>query len=95
LAGKIHTNALRLAVEGRPDEASGIMNLYSNAADSANVYNKLGLYNFGVDGIVQESGLNLVLELESAPIESSGQLWLFASGVGQNVGEMNLRTRGY
>lgn len=95
LAGKIHTNALRLAVEGRPDEASGIMNLYSNAADSANVYNNLGLYNFGVDGIVQESGLNLVLELESAPIESSGQLWLFASGIGQSVGEMNLRTRGY
>lgn len=95
-SGTVHTNALRLNTEGRPDESSGIMNLSTFGSDSAFVYNNVGLYNFGVEGIVQESGLNLTLELENAPvtIENSG-LFLFASGVGQNTETLNLRIRGF
>jgi hypothetical protein len=95
-SGLVHTNAIRLNTEGRPDEVSGIMNLSTLASDSAFVYNNMGLYNFGVDGIIQESGLNLTLELENAPvvIENSG-LFLLASGVGQNTDTINLRIRGF
>ena len=71
------------------------MNLSTLASESTFVYNNVGLYNFGVEGIVQESGLNLTIDLEASPvqIEESG-LFLFASGVGQNTDTMNLRTRG-
>lgn len=95
LNGEIKTNALRLNTEGRPDESSGVMNLSVLAEDTANVYNNVGLYNFGVDGIVQNSGLHLTNLASSAPVENSGELLLFASGIGTINSDINLRVRGF
>ena len=95
LNGEIKTNALRLNTEGRPNESSGVMNLSVLAEDKANVYNNVGLYNFGVDGIVQNSGLYLTNLASSAPVQNSGSLLLFASGIGSINSDINLRVRGF
>ena len=71
------------------------MNLSVLAEDTANVYNNVGLYNFGVDGIVQNSGLHLTNLASSAPVENSGELLLFASGIGTINSDINLRVRGF
>ena len=88
---------LNLNISGRPTPRSGDMNLALLGADMANVYNNLGMYNFGVSGIVyadaiDQSGLFLNITAPSGPVASSLNLSLTST---QSTGSLPLRMRGF
>lgn len=87
----------RLFIEGRPLEAYSNLPLFNNAIEYGNVYNSIGLYEYGVIGISSTpSGSDLSLYTSGNYVdfvESSG-LTLFASGVDLNSDILPLYIRG-
>ena len=93
--GTQNSGVLNLVTSGQAVDTSGNMNLTMLGADQANVYNNLGLYNFGVSGIASgelPSGLTLNITAPSGPMPSSLNLVI---GSTQTTSSLNLRTRGY
>ena len=73
------------------------MNLSMLGASSANVYNTLGLNNFGVSGIasadgIDQSGLFLNISAPSGPLPSSLNLVM---GSTATTDSLDLRIRGF
>jgi hypothetical protein len=88
-------NSFNLITSGRPVSMSGDMNLSLLGSDQANVYNTLGLYNFGVSGIASgenPSGLSLFISAPSGQSSESLNLSLTST---QTTNALNLRIRGY
>ena len=95
LAGPTLTNALRFNTEGRPDEASGSMPLFSQVENTAFVYNNVGLYTFGITDIASDRDLTLYNQSE-VPHPTSGIMRLFASGIGTATeDDLRLQVRGF
>ena len=69
LSGTGHTNAMRLSVEGRPDEASGVLNLSTITVGVTDVYNSIVLNTFNDDNVIFESGLKLFASGIGIPTE--------------------------
>ena len=69
LAGTGYTNAMRLSVEGRPNEASGVVNLTCMGANVSDVYNTIEMTTFNDDNSIFESGLKLFASGIAIPIE--------------------------
>ena len=79
LAGTPDTDAMRLFVEGRPQEASGIMHAMVLGSGRADVYNNVGLNTFGVTGYGSgvPSGLYLFNNAENpTALNTSGNLYV-------------------
>ena len=94
LYGTSISNALRLFTEGKPSGLYGAMNLFSNAANSAIVYNNMALYG---SAIIDSTSNNINLYLNSEPpniIQESG-LYLYCSGVGIDTDTITLSIRGF
>ena len=93
--GTQESGYLNFVTSGRPVPDSGNMNLTLLGADTANVYNNLGLYHFGVIGLASgetPSGLSLFTVAPSGPVPSSLNLVL---GSTQTTDVLNLRVVGY
>jgi hypothetical protein len=97
LFGTPENGSMNLVASGRPVLESGNMNLSMLGADRANVYNSLGLNNFGVSGIasadgIDQSGLFLNISAPSGPLPSSLNLVM---GSTQTTDSLDLRIRGF
>lgn len=89
-------NSMRLFTDGSPINTSSNMNLFSNAANSHNVYNTLGLYQSAILGFASgiPNGLNLYLDSPNPVLVENSGLFLSTSGIGINTDTLNLRIRG-
>ena len=97
LFGTPEDGSMNLVASGRPVLESGNMNLSMLGASSANVYNTLGLNNFGVSGIasadgIDQSGLFLNISAPSGPLPSSLNLVM---GSTATTDSLDLRIRGF
>jgi hypothetical protein len=81
LAGTTDSDAFRLFVEGRPNEASGNINMMVLGSGMADVYNNVGLVTFGATGFASgvPSGLYLFNNAEN-PLSLSNSGNLYVSG---------------
>lgn len=82
MAGTKFTNGIRLFTEGRPNEASGNINMMVLGSGRANVYNDIGLNTFGTTGYASgiPSGLYLFNNAESPlALNDSGNLYVSGS----------------
>lgn len=92
--GSPYRSAIRLFTEGKPYEITANMNLFSNASDSAVVYNTLGLYEYGI--IDSSSGeINLYLQSEAPEVVQDSGLSIYNSGIGTYTDTITLRIRGF
>lgn len=89
-------NGMRLFTVGSPANTISNMNLFSNAANSHNVYNTLGLYQSAILGFASgiPSGLNLYLDSPNPVLIENSGLFLSTSGIGINTDTLNMRIRG-
>ena len=85
------TNYFSLYTSGQVPQASAVMNLNILSQPSATVYNNIGLYTPAVSGI-PTSELRLFTKYD--PIETSGTLKLYTSGVVSSGDQLNLSIRG-
>lgn len=97
LFGTPESGYMPLVTSGEPVLESGNMNLSMLGASSANVYNTLGLNNFGVSGIasadgIDQSGLFLNISAPSGPLPSSLNLVM---GSTATTDSLDLRIRGF
>lgn len=94
--GEPNNSSLNLKIDGQFNQNSGNMNLFSNAVNSAIVYNTLGLYQSAVLGIASgvPSGLFLYTDCPSGITISESGFALYASGTGFTPENLNLRVRG-
>lgn len=92
--GTTLTSPFNLYMSGSPLETSGTVDLFMNGADTAIVYNNLGLNEFGVSGVVHSSGFYLFTHCpESVYLANSG-LNLYSSGIGLNTDNLSITVRG-
>ena len=84
-------DSMQLFIDGEPVKQSGSMNLVLSGVPSANVYNNMNLYNFGVSGAPSGS-MNLFLDAPSG--YSSGTMNLVI-GNQYVTDSLELRIRGY
>lgn len=89
-------NNMSLFIDGQPSLNSGIFNLFSNAANSAIVYNQLGLYQSAILDFASgvPSGLSLYTDCPSGIVISESGFALYASGTGFYPETLDLRVRG-
>jgi len=94
--GTGENNSISMFIDGQPFVNSGNMNLFSNAANSAIVYNNLGLYQSAVLGIASgvPSGLFLYTDCPSGITISESGFALYASGTGFSPETLSLEIRG-
>jgi hypothetical protein len=85
---------MRLFVDGQPPIADASVNLFSNASNSANVYNTLGLYESAIIDSTSDS-VDLFLKSEAPDFIQESGLNLYSSGIGFNTDTMTLRIRGF
>ena len=94
----VDQDSLSLFISGQPVGFSGDMNLSLLGSDRANVYNNMGMYNFGVSGIaeagdfINQSGLPLIITAPSGPVTDILNLNVTST---QTTGVLPLRTRGF
>ena len=93
------SGSMNLYMSGIPATRSGNMNLMLSGAPSANVYNSMNLYQFGVVGSLPSgaldgnpSGMNLFMEVPSG--YESGIINLNVTST-QTTGNLDLNIRGY
>ena len=93
------SDSMNLYISGVPASSSGNMNLMLSGAPSANVYNSMNLYQFGVIGSRpsgtfdgKPSGMNLFVEVPSG--YESGIINLNMTST-QTTGNLDLNIRGY
>ena len=104
LAGITVSSGMNLAIEGRPLESSGEMNLMALGASSANVYNHIGLRISGVTGLWNTSlgvspgdpsGLFLFNNAENpSALDASSNLYVSGNSWIVNSGDLGLYTSG-
>jgi len=82
---------MTLTTIGKPDSASGSLDLSIKGPDSSYVYNNMNLYQFGVSGSTSGS-MNMYLEVASGA--NSGILNLNVTST-QTTGNLDLRIRGF
>lgn len=89
-------NSLTIFVDGKPFDVSGNMSLFSNAANSAIVYNQLGLYQSAILDFASgvPSGLSLYTDCPSGIEISESGFALYASGTGFYPETLDLLVRG-
>ena len=85
------TNHLSLYTSGLAPQASSVLNMNILSQPSATVYNNIGLYTPAVSGIPTAE---LKLFTKYDPIETSGILKLYTSGVASSGEQLNLSIRG-
>ena len=87
---------MSLFIDGQPSLNSGIFNLFSNAANSAIVYNQLGLYQSAILDFASgvPSGLSLYTDCPSGIVISESGFALYASGTGFYPETLDLLVRG-